>query len=42
MNLAAAKAALAHLEIDENPVSIRAKSRILLVFARAESPSWIM
>ena len=27
MNLAAAKAALAHLEIDENPVSIRAKSR---------------
>ena len=27
MNLAAAKAALAHLELDENPVSIRAKSR---------------
>jgi len=27
MNLSAAKAALAHLEIDENPVSIRAKSR---------------
>lgn len=27
MNLAAAKAALAHLEVDENPVSIRAKSR---------------
>jgi FAD/FMN-containing dehydrogenase len=26
-NLAAAKAALAHLELDENPVSIRAKSR---------------
>ena len=27
MNLAAAKAALAHLDIDENPVSVRAKSR---------------
>ena len=27
MNLAAAKAALSHLEIDENPVSVRAKSR---------------
>ena len=27
MNLSAAKAALAHLELDENPVSIRAKSR---------------
>jgi FAD/FMN-containing dehydrogenase len=27
MNLSAAKAALSHLEIDENPVSIRAKSR---------------
>ena len=27
MNIDAAKAALAHLEIDENPVSIRAKSR---------------
>lgn len=27
MNLAAAKAALSHLELDENPVSIRAKSR---------------
>ncbi len=27
MNLTAAKAALAHLELDENPVSVRAKSR---------------
>ena len=27
MNLAAAKAALSHLEIDENPVSVKAKSR---------------
>ena len=27
MNLSAAKAALAHLELDENPVSVRAKSR---------------
>ncbi len=27
MNLTAAKAALAHLEIDDNPVSVRAKSR---------------
>jgi FAD/FMN-containing dehydrogenase len=27
MNLAAAKAALSHLDLDENPVSIRAKSR---------------
>jgi FAD/FMN-containing dehydrogenase len=27
MNLIAAKAALAHLELDENPVSVRAKSR---------------
>jgi FAD/FMN-containing dehydrogenase len=27
MNLAAAKAALAHLEIDDNPVSVKAKSR---------------
>ncbi|NUB45997.1 FAD-binding oxidoreductase [Fertoebacter nigrum] len=27
MNIAAAKAALSHLELDENPVSVRAKSR---------------
>ena len=27
MNIQAAKAALAHLDIDENPVSVRAKSR---------------
>jgi hypothetical protein len=27
-DIAAAKAALAHLELDENPVSIRAKSRV--------------
>ncbi len=27
MNIAAAKAALAHLDIDENPVSVKAKSR---------------
>ena len=27
MNIDAAKAALRHLEMDENPVSVRAKSR---------------
>ena len=27
MNIQAAKAALAHLDLDENPVSVRAKSR---------------
>jgi hypothetical protein len=39
-NIAAAKAALAHIEQDENPATIRSKAGFLLVFADPEGARW--